>query len=258
VNCAALPESLLESELFGHEKGAFTGAASVQKGRFELANGGTLFLDEVGELSLAAQSKLLRALQERQIERVGGRRPMAVDVRIVAATNKDLEAAVARGEFRLDLFHRLSVVTVALPALRERREDIPALAERFLREIGAENGREARLLPDAIDALVAFDWPGNVRQLRNVIEGALVSSASDALAARDLALEAPPPDARPPPADPPRPGPANPVGDGETARVREALVRAGFVKAKAARLLGMTVRQLDYRVRKYGIPLERL
>jgi Nif-specific regulatory protein len=258
VNCAALPDSLLESELFGHEKGAFTGAASVQKGRFELANGGTLFLDEVGELSLAAQSKLLRALQERQIERVGGRRPMAVDVRIVAATNKDLEAAVARGEFRLDLFHRLSVVTVALPALRERREDIPALAERFLREIGAENGREARLLPDAIDALVAFDWPGNVRQLRNVIEGALVSSASDALAARDLALEAPPPDARPPPADPPRPGPANPVGDGETARVREALVRAGFVKAKAARLLGMTVRQLDYRVRKYGIPLERL
>jgi Nif-specific regulatory protein len=258
VNCAALPDTLLESELFGHEKGAFTGAAGVQKGRFELANGGTLFLDEVGELSLGAQSKLLRALQERQIERVGGRRPMAVDVRIVAATNKDLEAAVARGEFRLDLFHRLSVVTVSLPPLRERREDVPALAEHFLRELAAENGREVRLLPDALDALVAHDWPGNVRQLRNVIEGAIVSSPSSVLAARDLALDAPaavPPDGPPVGSPPAPPGPA---ADPETARLRDALVRAGYVKAKAARLLGMTVRQLDYRVRKYGIPVERL
>jgi len=273
VNCAALPDSLLESELFGHEKGAFTGAAAAQKGRFELANGGTLFLDEVGELSLPAQSKLLRALQERQIERVGGRRPLAVDVRIVAATNKDLEAAVARGEFRLDLFHRLSVVTVTLPPLRQRREDVAALAEHFLRELAKENGREARLSPGALEALVAFDWPGNVRQLRNVIEGALVSTAGDVLSASDLGLT---PAAHGPPharlhAIPRREAPlaAEPIhgklggklaGElaGEPARVRDALLRAGYVKAKAARLLGMTVRQLDYRVRKYAIPVERL
>jgi Nif-specific regulatory protein len=257
VNCAALPDTLLESELFGHDKGAFTGAASVQKGRFELANGGTLFLDEVGELSLPAQSKLLRAVQERQIERVGGRRAMAVDVRIVAATNKDLEAAVARGEFRLDLFHRLSVVTVTLPPLRERREDVPALAEHFLHELAAENGREARLTPDALDALAAFEWPGNVRQLRNVIEGAIVSSASGIIAARDLGLEAPAPPAAAALAPLAAPAPT-PAARGEPEQVRDALARAGFVKAKAARLLGMTVRQLDYRVRKYGIPVERL
>jgi Nif-specific regulatory protein len=261
VNCAALPDALLESELFGHEKGAFTGAAAVQKGRFELANGGTLFLDEVGELSLPAQSKLLRAVQERQIERVGGRRAMAVDVRIVAATNKDLEAAVARGEFRLDLFHRLSVVTVTLPPLRERREDVPALADHFLRELAAENGREARLLPDAVDALVAFDWPGNVRQLRNVIEGSLVSSASGVIAARDLGLEptaAGPAAAAGATATWAAQATAPPAPRAEVDQVRDALARAGFVKAKAARLLGMTVRQLDYRVRKFGIPVERL
>jgi Nif-specific regulatory protein len=268
VNCAALPETLLESELFGHEKGAFTGAGAVQKGRFELANGGTLFLDEVGELSLSAQSKLLRALQERQIERVGGRRPLAVDVRIVAATNKDLEAAVARGEFRLDLFHRLSVVTVTLPPLRERREDVPALAEHFLAELARENGRaEPRLSPEAVDALLHFDWPGNVRQLRNALEQALVSIAGDVIHARDLGLQPARAAASGEPAAPARPdAPSGPPvrnlaiapAGGEPERVREALQRAGYVKAKAARLLGMTVRQLDYRVRKYGIPVERL
>jgi transcriptional regulator with GAF, ATPase, and Fis domain len=264
VNCAALPETLLESELFGHEKGAFTGAGAVQKGRFELANGGTLFLDEVGELSLPAQSKLLRALQERQIERVGGRRAMAVDVRIVAATNKDLEGAVARGEFRLDLFHRLSVVTVTLPPLRERREDVPALAEHFLAELAAENGRAApRLSPEAEEALVHFDWPGNVRQLRNALEQALVSIAGDVIHARDLGLDpqtaAPVPLAIPPAANTAARNDAMATArTSEADRVRDALQRAGYVKAKAARLLGMTVRQLDYRIRKYRIPVERL
>ena len=268
LNCAALPEALLESELFGHEKGAFTGAAAGTKGRFELADGGTLFLDEVGELSLSAQAKLLRAIQERQFERVGGRRVVTVDVRIVAATNRDLDAAVRAGEFRLDLFHRLSVVTVSLPPLRERREDIPALAEHFVRELSEENGREVRLGADALEALAALDWPGNVRQLRNVLEEAVVSTDAPVLRAGDLDLgvasarPAPPPDAcarelaavELPPAEAraEEDGPA-----GEAQQVRVALERAGFVKAKAARLLGMTVRQLDWRVRKYGISVER-
>jgi Nif-specific regulatory protein len=264
LNCAALPETLLESELFGHEKGAFTGAGAAQKGRFELSDGGTLFLDEVGELSLPAQAKLLRAIQERQFERVGGRRAVTVDVRIVAATNKDLDAAVRRGEFRLDLFHRLSVVTVQLPALRERREDIPALAEHFLRELSAENAREVRLARDALDALVAYDWPGNVRQLRNALEQAVVSSEGPLLRARDFELwsrpasDAPPAAAGTPPAgEAVAPLDAGDERPDEPERVRRALERAGYVKAKAARLLGMTVRQLDYRVRKYGIDVER-
>ncbi|WP_242339317.1 sigma 54-interacting transcriptional regulator [Anaeromyxobacter sp. SG66] len=268
LNCAALPEALLESELFGHEKGAFTGAAAGTKGRFELADGGTLFLDEVGELSLSAQAKLLRAIQERQFERVGGRRPVTVDVRIVAATNRDLDAAVKEGEFRLDLFHRLSVVTVLLPPLRERREDLPALAEHLVRELSEENGREVRLGGDALEALLAHDWPGNVRQLRNVLEAAIVSTEAAVLRAAHLGLEP----AREAPGDacardararaagldaPPAAAAEGAVPAGEEREVRLALERAGFVKAKAARLLGMTVRQLDWRVRKYGIAVER-
>ncbi|WP_041448394.1 sigma-54-dependent Fis family transcriptional regulator [Anaeromyxobacter sp. Fw109-5] len=277
LNCAALPEALLESELFGHEKGAFTGAAAGTKGRFELADGGTLFLDEVGELSLSAQAKLLRAIQERQFERVGGRRAVTVDVRIVAATNRDLDAAVRAGEFRLDLFHRLSVVTVLLPPLRERREDVPALAEHLLRELSEENGREVRLGADALDALLAHDWPGNVRQLRNVLEAAVVSTEASLLRAAHLGLgraaaqaAAAEPCARdreqsaggagavqPPAEDGVAEAGVGEDGGREEREVRDALARAGYVKAKAARLLGMTVRQLDWRVRKYGIAVER-
>ncbi|MGB8931521.1 MAG: sigma 54-interacting transcriptional regulator, partial [Anaeromyxobacteraceae bacterium] len=186
LNCAAIPESLIESELFGHEKGAFTGAGAVHAGRFEQADGGTLFLDEVGELSSAAQSKLLRALQERQFERLGGRRTVTVDVRLVAATNRDIEAMVRDGAFRLDLYHRLSVVTVELPPLRERPEDIPALAEHFLAELAEENGRRLELLPEGLDVLTECRFTGNVRQLRNCLERAFVAAEGDALGRRDF------------------------------------------------------------------------
>jgi len=284
VNCAALPEALVESELFGHEKGAFTGAVAAHPGKFEQADGGTLFLDEVGELSPAAQAKLLRALQERQFERVGGRRTVTVDVRVVAATNRDIEAMVRGGAFRLDLYHRLSVVTLSLPPLRERPEDLPPLAEHFLAQLNEEHQRRAVLTPAALDVLSECRLTGNARQLRNCLERALVSTAGEQLGRHDFPcvqggvhtaclLErvaepaaatpaAPAPAgaaARPPPgAAPEAPAAAPPPDADERARVRAALERCGYVQAKAARLLGMTVRQLAYRVRKYAIPLERL
>jgi Nif-specific regulatory protein len=276
VSCAALPEALLESELFGHEKGAFTGAAQARPGRFELADGGTLFLDEVGELPLAAQVKLLRAIQERQFERVGGRRTVTVDVRLVAATNRDLEEAVRRGEFRLDLYHRLQVVEIELPPLRERREDVPVLLERFLDELGAEHARRLVLAPDGLAALQAYDWPGNVRQLRNVVERLLVSHGEGPVRASDLAwlrasavtatpTSTPNPTSTgtaststtPTTTTTPTPTTTPTAHATERDRVLEALVRAGHVQARAARLLGMTVRQLRYRIAKYEIPVER-
>ncbi len=281
VNCAALPEALVESELFGHEKGAFTGAVAAHPGKFEQADGGTLFLDEVGELAPAAQAKLLRALQERQFERVGGRRTVTVDVRVVAATNRDIEAMVRSGAFRLDLYHRLSVVTLSLPPLRERPEDLAPLAEHFLAQLNAEHQREARLTPAAFDVLGECRLTGNARQLRNCLERALVSASDDRLGRDDFPcvqdgvhtaclLErvsapeaapvapgpAPAPVAPPPTAGAAAAAPLPEAGD-ERARVLAALERSGWVQAKAARLLGMTVRQLGYRVRKFGITLER-
>ncbi|HET9594378.1 MAG TPA: nif-specific transcriptional activator NifA [Anaeromyxobacteraceae bacterium] len=280
VNCAALTESLLESELFGHEKGAFTGAVAAKPGRFEMADGGTLFLDEVGELTAAAQVKLLRAVQERRFERVGGRRTITVDVRIVAATNRDLEQAVHEGSFRLDLYHRLSVVTLELPPLRERCDEIPALAEHFLRVLSQENGRAVALAPDGLEALLRCRWSGNVRQLRNCLERAIVTSASARLGASDLCLDGEvcgvervsvgaaagslveavraPAEASARAAGAPRVNrDAPPPGGDERERVVWALARCGHVQAKAARMLGMSVRQLRYRVRKFGIALER-
>jgi Nif-specific regulatory protein len=267
VSCAALPEALLESELFGHEKGAFTGAAHARAGRFELADGGTLFLDEVGELPLAAQVKLLRAIQERQFERVGGRRTLTVDVRLVAATNRDLEAAVREGTFRLDLYHRLQVVEIALPPLRERREDVPLLAARFLDELAAEHGRRLALAPSAVEVLAAHEWPGNVRQLRNVLERLVVAHGEGAVTAADLEWLTGPPIMPPTatatatPTPTPTPTPTGHVNGAaaasERARIEDALARAGHVQAKAARLLGMSVRQLRWRIAKYGIAVER-
>jgi Nif-specific regulatory protein len=280
VNCAALPESLVESVLFGHEKGAFTGASATHTGKFEQADGGTLFLDEVGELSQAAQAKLLRALQERQFERVGGRRTITVDVRVVAATNRDLEEMVRTGAFRLDLYHRLSVVTIALPPLRERPEDVPALAEHFLRQLGEEHGRRVQLSPEGLDVLGECRLTGNARQLRNCLERAVVGTDGDRLGRGDfpcvqdgihtacLLERVAHPEARAgstptsapaatststsTPGSNPTPTPAD-----ERAAVLAALEKSGWVQAKAARLLGMTVRQLGYRVKKYGIALER-
>jgi transcriptional regulator with GAF, ATPase, and Fis domain len=187
VNCAALAETLLESELFGHEKGAFTGALATRKGRLEIADGGTLFLDEVGELSQALQVKLLRVLQEREFERVGGTRTIKVDVRLIAATNKELEEAIAAGVFRQDLYYRLNVVELTMPALRERAEDIPLLANYFAGKHGSKCNRKVLgLSPEAESWLLRYDWPGNVRELENAIERAVVLGTTERILPEDL------------------------------------------------------------------------
>jgi len=182
VNCAAIPQELIESELFGHEKGAFTGATQMRKGKFELAHGGTLFLDEVGDMSLGAQAKVLRALQEGEIERVGGAGPIQVDVRVLAATNKDLAKEIAEGKFREDLFYRLNVVPIAVPPLREHREDVPALAEHFIKLACRDNDkRPMRIEQGAVSLLMQYDWPGNVRELKNSIERLVILAAEEVI-----------------------------------------------------------------------------
>lgn len=187
VNCAALPENLLESELFGHARGAFTGAVCDRKGRFEMADGGTLFLDEIGELPAGLQAKLLRALQEREFERVGGTRTIHINVRVLAATNVDLRAAADAGAFRKDLYFRLDVVSVSVPPLRERREDIPLLATHFAESHGLQSPRKvAGISPDAIACLIGYPWPGNVRELQNAILHAVVMGSSDIITVKDL------------------------------------------------------------------------
>lgn len=187
INCGAIPEELLESELFGYEKGAFTGAASSRIGRFELAHTGTIFLDEIGEMSPSLQVKLLRVLQEREFERVGGTRTIKVDVRIIAATNKDLETMVEKNEFREDLFYRLNVIPIELPALRERRSDIPLLVQHFMEHFNAQKHRDIEgVLPEALERLTAYHWPGNVRELENVIERITILKGSGVIALEDL------------------------------------------------------------------------
>ena len=189
VNCAAIPETLIENELFGHERGAFTGAGERRQGKFELASGGTVFLDEIGELPLAVQGKLLRAIEEKTIDRIGGRAPIPVDVRVVAATNRDLRQAAERGEFRRDLFFRLAVFPVEIPALRERGDDVLLLARHFAAQIGSEmRGREATLSEASVRALTEHDWPGNVRELENAIERACILADSAVLEPDDLGL----------------------------------------------------------------------
>ena len=187
VNCAALPATLLESELFGHEKGAFTGAESQRKGRFEMASGGTLFLDEIGEIDQATQVKLLRVLESRSFERVGGVETIEADFRLVAATNRDLKAQVAAGQFREDLYYRLAVVDIRLPALAERADDIPEMVAAFLKEFAGKNGKDVRTIsPAAVDMLCAYSWPGNVRELRNTIEKMVVLARGDQLTTADI------------------------------------------------------------------------
>lgn len=178
VNCAAIPEELIESELFGHEKGAFTGATALRRGKFDLANGGTLFLDEIGDMSLKTQAKILRILQEQKFERVGGAQTISVDVRIVAATNKDLKAEIHKNNFREDLYYRLNVIPFVVPPLRDRKEDIPLLANHFLKEFSATHGKPLRpLSPEALNVLLAYPWPGNVRELKNLIERVTILSS---------------------------------------------------------------------------------
>jgi two-component system nitrogen regulation response regulator NtrX len=188
VNCAAIPETLIESELFGHERGAFTGATAMKRGKFEEADGGTLFLDEVADMSLATQAKVLRVLQEQRFSRVGGTRPIDVDVRVISASNKDLREAIARGAFREDLFYRLNVIPLHVPPLRDRRDDVPALVDHFLREIAADQGLKPKMMhPQALDALMQYRWPGNVRELRNTIERLLIMVPGTTIQPEDVA-----------------------------------------------------------------------
>jgi len=264
LNCASLPENLLESELFGHEKGAFTGAISARRGRFESADGGTLFLDEIGEISPAFQAKLLRVLQEGEFERVGGSRTVKVDVRVIAATHRDLESAVDAGDFREDLYYRLNVMPIRLPALRERPEDVPALARHLVGRIAEMQGRPLTVTEAALRRLSQHPWPGNVRELENCLERAAVMSPTGTIDADlirlDSARDTPPPAPVASMANAPTPASPAPIGDepqDERSRVIAALEQAGWVQARAARLLGMTPRQIAYRIQTLNIEVRQ-
>jgi Nif-specific regulatory protein len=321
VNCAALAESVLESELFGHEKGAFTGAINLRKGRFELADGGTLFLDEIGEISLAFQAKLLRVLQNGEFERVGGTRTLKSDVRLITATNKNLEEAVRKGEFRADLYYRISVVPMLLPPLRERSSDIPLLAAHFLERFNEENGRNLAFTKQATQILKSCYFPGNVRELENCVQRTATFATGDTVVAADFACEQdqclsatlwkgktaggveswgdgnhhhkPVGGAIPPAVEPTRaearrsdtparqgerdwhePSPSSsddavfgPDEDvlvasssddaDERARLLDAMEKTGWVQAKAARMLGLTPRQIGYALRKHAIEIKK-
>ncbi len=296
VNCAALTESLLESELFGHEKGAFTGAVGERKGRFEMAHGGTLFLDEIGDISPGFQAKLLRVLQEREFERVGGSRPVKVDVRLICATNRDLEKMVQRGEYRADLYYRINVVSIFLPPLRDRRADIPPLVAHFIDRYNKENRKQLKVTPDAMKVLTSCYWPGNVRELENCIERTATMAQgdtiqdfgfpckqnkcltqtlhfldkADAVAAVAVGLPMPrvtrPADSAAAAADevtvigPTHPGdgdPSLPDDADERTRLIRAMEQCGWVQAKAARLLRLTPRQLGYALQKNRIEVRK-
>jgi len=263
VNCAAIPDSLLESELFGYERGAFTGAASPRAGWFEQADGGTIFLDEIGDMPLAMQTKLLRTLQEGTVVRLGGKREIKVDVRLVTATHRDLEAAVARGSFRQDLYYRISVVPIRLPALRERREDIRTLALHFVNRANQANQRNVHLTPAALARLESHPWPGNIRELGNVIERLVLLSDSTQVSAAELerflprgpaeagvAPEPPRPAAGDPPAGAPLVRSYLPADSHTLEELQQVLALHRGNQSRAAQALGLTVRQFAYRLRK--------
>ncbi|PYQ51378.1 MAG: hypothetical protein DMF78_13475 [Acidobacteria bacterium] len=251
VNCAAIPDTLLESELFGHVRGAFTGANTCKKGKFALADGGTIFLDEIGTMSPSLQAKLLRVLQEREFEPLGAERSQKVDVRVIAATNRDIKRLVEDGRFLEDLYYRLNVIPLVLPPLRERREDVAGLVEHFLRKHAQRSGRRVtEIREDALQRLMAYDWPGNVRELENTIERAVVLSRGPVIEADDITM----------------PGIAGTSSAGlpslqlrsnvewaERQSVQQALVRAGGVKKDAAALLGISQRALSYYLAKYRV-----
>ncbi|MBI5025800.1 MAG: nif-specific transcriptional activator NifA [Nitrospirae bacterium] len=249
-NCASIPEGLLESELFGHEKGAFTGATAMRKGRFELADGGTIFLDEIGDLPLKLQPKILRVLQEREFERVGGEKTIKVDVRLIAATSRDIEGLVSQGRFREDLYYRLNVVPILLPALRERKEDIPILAEYFLKRFNEENEKKVSMSSDALKILMDYDWPGNVRELENTIERLVVMSDKNIIKPSDFPLNLRSPVVK---ITLQKESLKSSLEETEKAGIINALEKTGWVQARAAKLLGLTPRQIGYKMRKYGI-----
>jgi two-component system, NtrC family, response regulator AtoC len=255
ITCTALPDTLLESELFGHERGAFTDAKNQKKGLFELADGGTLFLDEIGDMSPSLQAKLLRVLEEKKFRRVGGTEDVKIDVRVIAATNRDLEKAIRERTFREDLFYRLNIIPIDLPALRERPEDIPALVDHFLAHFSREFKRAFKsVTPAAMGRLKAHPWPGNVRELRNALERACLLAGSDVIDEGDLLLGRPAPVAG---------GSADPftlpagglvLEDLEKSLVVQALDRSGGNQTKAAALLGISRDQLRYRMEKHDLP----
>ena len=251
VNCAAIPETLLESELFGHVRGAFTGATSNKKGKFALADGGTIFLDEIGTMTPTLQAKLLRVLQEREIEPLGSERIETIDVRVIAATNRDLRQMVADQKFQEDLFYRLNVIPIEIPPLRDRREDIPALVEHFVRKHAQRTGRRVEKIDDAVlTGLQQYDWPGNVRELENTIERAVVLSQGSIISPKAVSVL----------------GAATPQATGlpslklrqniewvERETIRRALEGAGGVKKDAAELMGISQRALSYYLAKYRL-----
>jgi two-component system NtrC family response regulator len=252
VSVAALPDTLLESELFGHERGAFTGAERERRGRFELSDGGSLFLDEIGDLPKGTQVKLLRVLQEQAFERLGGTRTLRVDVRVIAATNRDLEGMVAQGDFRDDLYYRLNVVSVEIPPLRERREDIPALVQLFLRRFAGETQAPVKTVSrEAMDVLLKYHYPGNVRELENIVHRAVVLARDATIGTADLPIRV----TAGPAAGRPTETPAfvERVAEFERALIVEALERAGGVQTHAARALGMSERHLRYKLHKYKL-----
>jgi len=250
VSCAALPETLLESELFGHEKGAFTGAYAQKKGKFEIANRGTLFLDEIGEMSANIQVHLLRVLEEKEFTRVGGNEPIKVDVRVISATNRDMKEAVAKGQFREDLYYRLNVVNIELPPLRERREDIPLLTQHFLKKFALENNKEiAGFSPEATDFLLRYDWPGNVRELENAIERAVILARKPVIEIDDL---------------PQQTLAASPIPAGKNLRqvaknhIINVLAQTKGNYTEAAKALGISRMTLYNKAKAYGINVKKI
>jgi Nif-specific regulatory protein len=252
-NCASIPEGLLESELFGHEKGAFTGAMVMRKGRFELADGGTVFLDEIGDLPLTLQPKILRVLQEREFEKVGGEKTIKVDIRLIAATSRNLEELVRSGRFREDLYYRLNVVPIAMPRLVERVLDIPILVEHFIRRFNEDNHKSVALGPNVLNIMLHYDWPGNVRELENTIERLVVMSRGNVVKEDELPMairnglsgsgaSMQIKDALP-----------SAIEEIEKGRIIEALKKTGWVQARAARMLGLSCRQIGYKMSKYNI-----
>jgi Nif-specific regulatory protein len=252
-NCASIPEGLLESEFFGHERGAFTGAMTMRKGRFELADGGTIFLDEIGDLPVALQPKILRVLQEKEFERVGGEKTIKVDIRLIAATSRNLEELVRSGKFREDLYYRLNVVPILMPPLMERRQDIPILVDFFLRRFNEENAKSVTVAPNVLDILLNYEWPGNVRELENTIERIVVMSRGNTITESELPISirnqtmkarygVQIKDALP-----------STIEDIEKTKILDALKKTGWVQARAARLLGLSCRQIGYKIKKYNI-----
>jgi two-component system response regulator HydG len=247
LNCAAITETLLESELFGHERGSFTGATARKEGRFELADGGSFLLDEIGEMSSTTQTKLLRVLQEQQFERVGGTESISVDVRIIAVTNKDLEAEVKEGRFREDLYYRLNVVPIYLPPLRERREDIPLLAESFLKHYAAKDHRDVKqILPEALDMLMRHDWPGNVRELENTIEHGVIIARGELLTPEEL------PTAIRQSAQSTHGMTIGTLKEIEQECISRTLAQMGGNRTQTAKILGITRKTLQNKIKRYS------